>query len=194
MDFREVDRRYDELKRKYDAGTLSADAFDAQLRELMIQDDQGRWWAKSRDGGQWNYHDGSNWVRGTPPYPPEAPAAARTVITSPDPIPGYQPSQPAAQSYQPPQGGAAAYSAPAASAAAVPGEGEVSSGMAILFYLISFFIPIVGFVLFFLYRSKPSESDRKAATYSLYIALASMLLGATCCGCSFFLSLASSGG
>jgi len=33
----------------------------------MVQDDQGRWWAKSRETGEWNYHNGSSWVRGTPP-------------------------------------------------------------------------------------------------------------------------------
>ena len=65
--FREADRRYGELKRQYDARTISDEEFDAQLEQLMVQDDEGRWWAKSRNTGKWHYHDGSSWVRGTPP-------------------------------------------------------------------------------------------------------------------------------
>jgi hypothetical protein len=65
-DFREADRRYTELKSQLDAGTISAEEFDAQLRQLMVRDHEGRWWAKSRNTGGWNYHDGSGWVRGTP--------------------------------------------------------------------------------------------------------------------------------
>jgi hypothetical protein len=67
IDFREADRRYAELKRKLDAGTISNEEFDAQSRRLMVRDDEGRWWAKSRNTGVWNYHDGNGWVRGTPP-------------------------------------------------------------------------------------------------------------------------------
>ena len=67
IDFREADRRYAELKGQLDAGTIGTEEFDAQRRRLMVRDDEGRWWAKSRNTGAWNYHDGSGWVRGTPP-------------------------------------------------------------------------------------------------------------------------------
>ncbi len=67
IDFREADRRYAELKRRLDAGTISTEEFDAQRGRLMVRDDEGRWWAKSRNTGEWNNHDGSGWVRGTPP-------------------------------------------------------------------------------------------------------------------------------
>jgi hypothetical protein len=75
--FREADRRYAETKRQLDAGSISEEEFDAQRRRLMVQDEEGRWWAKSRKTGEWNYHDGSAWVRGTPPgyQPPPAPSA-----------------------------------------------------------------------------------------------------------------------
>ena len=66
INFREADSRYAELKHRLDAGTISAEEFDAQRRQLMVRDDEGRWWAKSRNTGAWNYHDGSGWVRGTP--------------------------------------------------------------------------------------------------------------------------------
>jgi hypothetical protein len=65
--FQEADRRYAELKRQRDSGTISDEEFDAQRQQLMVQDDEGRWWAKSRKTGEWNYHNGNAWVRGTPP-------------------------------------------------------------------------------------------------------------------------------
>jgi beta-lactam-binding protein with PASTA domain len=33
----------------------------------MVQDEEGRWWAKHRDTGKWNVFDGITWVEGTPP-------------------------------------------------------------------------------------------------------------------------------
>jgi hypothetical protein len=78
IDFREADRRFAETKRQFDAGSISDEEFDAQRRWLKVQDDEGRWWAKSRKTGEWNYHDGSAWVRGTPPGyqpPPSAESA-----------------------------------------------------------------------------------------------------------------------
>jgi hypothetical protein len=42
MDFREADRRYADLKRQLDAGSISAKEFDAQRLRLMVKDDEGR--------------------------------------------------------------------------------------------------------------------------------------------------------
>ena len=73
IDFREADRRYAELNRQFDAGTISTEEFDAQRKQLMVQDEEGRWWAKSRKTGEWNYYDGGAWIRGNPPgYRPVA--------------------------------------------------------------------------------------------------------------------------
>jgi hypothetical protein len=78
MDFREADRRYAELKRRLDAGSISAKEFDAQRLRLMVKDDEGRWWAKGRKEGEWSYRTEDGWVRGTPPgyQPPFADGAA----------------------------------------------------------------------------------------------------------------------
>lgn len=65
--FEEVDYRYAQLKDQVDAGQITQEKFDEQLKRSMVQDDSGRWWAKSRKGGEWHYHDGRTWVRGTPP-------------------------------------------------------------------------------------------------------------------------------
>lgn len=62
----EAERRYAELKRQFDDGTISVHEFNAQRHQLMVQDDEGRWWAKSPINDEWNYYDGSAWVPGTP--------------------------------------------------------------------------------------------------------------------------------
>ena len=66
-DFREAERRYAELERQREAGAIDDRQLDAQRRRLMVQDDEGRWWIRSRETGEWLYHDGDAWVRGTPP-------------------------------------------------------------------------------------------------------------------------------
>ena len=77
MDFAQVESQYKELKRKYDAGAITEDEFKAQLQDLMIQDEEGRWWSIGYETGQWHYHDGEQWVRAEPPRPPPEPPEAR---------------------------------------------------------------------------------------------------------------------
>jgi hypothetical protein len=77
IDFREVDRSYVDLKRRYEAGDLSAGQFDERLKEMMVKDDQERWWAKSRERGDWYYFDGDDWKQANPPYK-NGPTATRT--------------------------------------------------------------------------------------------------------------------
>ena len=72
MDFQEAERRYAELKRQFDAGTIGVDDFNAERQRLMVQDDEGHWWARSPNNDKWNYYDGSAWVSGTPPGYQEA--------------------------------------------------------------------------------------------------------------------------
>jgi hypothetical protein len=67
MDFQEAERRYTELKRQFDAGTISVDDFNAERQRLMVQDDEGRWWARSANDDEWNYYDGSAWIPSAPP-------------------------------------------------------------------------------------------------------------------------------
>jgi tetratricopeptide (TPR) repeat protein len=67
VDFQEADRRYAEIKRHQETGGLTQEEFDKQLEALMVQDEEGRWWAKSRTTGDWHYHDGTTWVKGKPP-------------------------------------------------------------------------------------------------------------------------------
>jgi hypothetical protein len=55
----------------------------------MVQDSEGRWWAKHRETGEWNYFDGSTWVRGTPPGYEEV--APETVTDGPPAQPSATP-------------------------------------------------------------------------------------------------------
>jgi hypothetical protein len=65
--FHEVDHRYAELKRQHDAGAIDDEEFEAQRQRLMVLDDEGRYWAKFGEPGEWHYLDGSTWIRGIPP-------------------------------------------------------------------------------------------------------------------------------
>jgi tetratricopeptide (TPR) repeat protein len=67
LTFEEADRRFAELWQGYYAGTLSAEQYDAQVRQLMLQDAEGRWWAKTPETGEWNRYDGHTWIQDTPP-------------------------------------------------------------------------------------------------------------------------------
>src|SRR5215213_6786334 len=72
MDFKECERRYAELKRQFDAGTIGIDDFNAERQRVMVQDDEGRWWCKSPSNDEWTYYDGSAWVPSTPSSHQEA--------------------------------------------------------------------------------------------------------------------------
>jgi hypothetical protein len=67
MNFQQSDRRYVDLKQQYDNGSLSAEEFKAQLEELMVHDEEDRWWSKHPETGEWHYYDGDSWVRDIPP-------------------------------------------------------------------------------------------------------------------------------
>ncbi len=69
MEFAQVETRFKELKQKYDAGALSEEDFKAQLEDLMIEDEEGKWWIIGYETGQWYYHDGEKWVQSEPPPP-----------------------------------------------------------------------------------------------------------------------------
>lgn len=75
MEFPEVEQRYRELKEKVDAGTLSKDHFEAELRKLQVIDRQGRYWMIGAQTGQWYYYDGVQWIQAQPPEEEVLPSA-----------------------------------------------------------------------------------------------------------------------
>jgi TIR domain len=77
VDFHEADRRYAEIKQRHEVGTLTDKEFDEQLKQLMVQDQEDRWWVKSRTTGEWHYYDGTAWIKDTPPGYEPIQAASR---------------------------------------------------------------------------------------------------------------------
>ena len=51
MTFAEADAQYEVIKQQYLAGALDDDQFEEQLHRLMVLDEAGLWWAKSRENG-----------------------------------------------------------------------------------------------------------------------------------------------
>jgi hypothetical protein len=175
MNFAETNRRYEELKQQYMAGTLSAEDFDTALRDMMIQDEQGRWWAKARESGEWNYYDegSSTWIAAQPPASPPP------TSTRPSPPP---PSGSTMQAPNP----RPSVASPGPATTTVGVGPEITPTLTIIFYVVSFFVPLVGVILFFMYRTKPHPSDRNVAKVSLILGVVSLLLS---CMCTFMLML-----
>lgn len=63
---------------------------------------------------------------------------------------------------------------------------ELSPGLKVVFYILSFLVPLVGIVLFFVYRGKPAPEDRSAA--QLFLILGAVSFGLSCL-CSVLLPL-----
>src|ERR1700694_4082842 len=101
--FRHAEDEYFKLRGQFDTGRLTQDQFDEKLRELMQQDEQGRYWMLGADSAKWYFYDGTKWVQGapyqgaeipiapaqetgsyTPANPPASPPASPT--TSPPPV------------------------------------------------------------------------------------------------------------
>ncbi len=88
--YRQAEDKYFRLRGQFDTGRLSQDEFDAALRELMIQDSQGRYWMLGADSGKWYYYDGAKWILGDP-YPGAAPRPNAPISA----VPRAAPSAPA---------------------------------------------------------------------------------------------------
>ena len=65
--FSRVEAEVARLRAERDAGRLSPAGFEAQLKELMVQDESGAWWMLGADSGTWYRHDGTNWIQADPP-------------------------------------------------------------------------------------------------------------------------------
>jgi hypothetical protein len=50
-------------------GGLDAKAYDAGLRQLLVEGDAGDYWMLGADCGEWYWHDGQQWARCDPTSP-----------------------------------------------------------------------------------------------------------------------------
>lgn len=65
--FAQVETEFARLKARFESGALTEAEFKSQLEELMIEDEQGRWWIIGYESGLWYYHDGDQWIQSDPP-------------------------------------------------------------------------------------------------------------------------------
>ncbi len=97
--YRSAEDEYFKLRGQFDTGRLTQEQFDERLRELMIQDAQGRYWMLGADSGKWYYYDGTSWVQGEPyagaTPPPLADVQARPVSSPASPPAPRSTSSPA---------------------------------------------------------------------------------------------------
>jgi hypothetical protein len=62
----EIEDSYHDLKAKLDAGKISADDMKAELKKMMIRDEENRFWMIGNKSGGWYVYDGSAWKAGDP--------------------------------------------------------------------------------------------------------------------------------
>jgi len=72
-----IEDTYMDLKAKLDAGKISADDMKAELKKMMIRDDENRFWMIGNKTGGWYVYDGSTWKAGDPYRQPESPSAVQ---------------------------------------------------------------------------------------------------------------------
>jgi hypothetical protein len=184
--YAEADTQYEIARQQYLSGSLDDNQYEEELHRLMVLDEAGLWWAKSRETGSWHFYDPGKgqWIAGTPPaimptvsLPPSSsalpiapPSAGSAAGVSPI-LPGTSQGVPTTAGYSPPGLGAAS---------------ELSGGTKVLFYALSLLVPILGLILYFVYRSKPALPDRSAARVFLILGIVSIVFS-TMCGATFFL-------
>jgi len=61
-----------------------------------------------------------------------------------------------------------------------PQQAQVSEGMKILLYIVSFLIPLAGFIIGAVYYTKPEHEFRELGKMCIILALVAVLLGALC--------------
>jgi len=66
-EFKDLENTFEELRRKFRKKEIPREEFIAQLKELRLKDDEGRFWMIGAQSGKWYYYDGKNWIHSNPP-------------------------------------------------------------------------------------------------------------------------------
>ncbi|MBC7812366.1 MAG: penicillin-binding protein, partial [Burkholderiales bacterium] len=66
--FRDVEDQVRALKRRYEAGELSREDLQAQLRTLMQLDNDQKWWMMGIETDTWYRFENGEWLAATPPH------------------------------------------------------------------------------------------------------------------------------
>lgn len=64
--FRATEAQYNELKERHQRGELNAQEVKAELKRLMLQDEDGKYWMLGGKSGKWYVHDGNQWQESDP--------------------------------------------------------------------------------------------------------------------------------
>ncbi len=77
--FKRAENEYFRWRGQLETGRISREQFENALKDLMVQDAQGRYWTLGADTAKWFVHDGRAWIE-SDPYtavsPPPAPFAS----------------------------------------------------------------------------------------------------------------------
>jgi len=65
--FRSAEQEFFRLRRKFIRQEIAESEFRKRLKELRLQDKEGRFWTIGAQTGKWYYFDGNNWVQARPP-------------------------------------------------------------------------------------------------------------------------------
>lgn len=66
MDFAQTEAEFTRLKAQVESGDLAEAEFKAKLEELILEDEQGRWWMIGYQTGKWYVHEGPGWALAVP--------------------------------------------------------------------------------------------------------------------------------
>jgi hypothetical protein len=66
MDYEQVERRFQKLKKQHDRGELDEDQLRVEVAKLMFQDNRGIFWMIDADDGTWYCNRGETWEPGDP--------------------------------------------------------------------------------------------------------------------------------
>ena len=64
--FQKAEDEYFRLKGQLAAGRITQSQFETALKDLIVQDAQGRYWMLGVDSAHWYVHDGKKWVEAQP--------------------------------------------------------------------------------------------------------------------------------
>jgi hypothetical protein len=65
--FKDTEKEFKELKSKYRQKEIDESEFKQSLKNLRVQDEEGKYWTIGAQTGKWYYFDGDNWIEASPP-------------------------------------------------------------------------------------------------------------------------------
>ena len=65
--FQKTLEKFNELHSAHQAGELTSRSFQAALKNLMVQDEEGDYWTLGMESGEWYWFDGDEWHLRLPP-------------------------------------------------------------------------------------------------------------------------------